>query len=138
MAKARPAKPAAKSKKTAPAKSVKSAGKPAAKPRKPAPKAAKPTAKLAKVNGAVKLKLKPKVSKPGPAKPAAQKSPNGNPAAPKAPAIKVKLTPFLEKQQDRLLQLRDSLLDAMAGVAKDNLRARAEGSEASAFGMHQA
>ncbi|MGB8170881.1 MAG: TraR/DksA C4-type zinc finger protein [Chthoniobacteraceae bacterium] len=42
------------------------------------------------------------------------------------------------KQQDRLLQLRDSLLDAMAGVAKDNLRSRAEGSEASAFGMHQA
>ncbi|MCE9611359.1 MAG: TraR/DksA C4-type zinc finger protein [Chthoniobacter sp.] len=50
----------------------------------------------------------------------------------------MKLTPFLEKQKDRLLQLRDDLLDAMAGVAKDNLRARAEGSEASAFGMHQA
>ncbi len=48
------------------------------------------------------------------------------------------LTPFLKKQQERLLQLRDSLLDAMAGVAKDNLRSRAEGSEASAFGMHQA
>ncbi len=51
---------------------------------------------------------------------------------------KVALTPFLARQQDRLLQLRDSLLDAMAGVAKDNLRSRAEGSEASAFGMHQA
>ena len=48
------------------------------------------------------------------------------------------MTPFLEKQKDRLLQLRDSMLDSMMGVAKDNLRTRAEGSEASAFGMHQA
>ena len=30
------------------------------------------------------------------------------------------------------------MLDSMNGVAKDTLRARAEGSEASAFGMHQA
>jgi len=50
----------------------------------------------------------------------------------------VKLTPFLIKQKDRLLQLRDGMLDAMNGVARDNLRSRAEGSEASAFGMHQA
>ncbi len=49
-----------------------------------------------------------------------------------------KLTPFLKMQKERLLALRDSILDSMAGVAKDNLRARAEGSEASAFGMHQA
>jgi RNA polymerase-binding transcription factor DksA len=46
--------------------------------------------------------------------------------------------PFLAKQQDRLLQLRDNILDSMNGVAKDTLRSRAEGSEASAFGMHQA
>ncbi len=49
-----------------------------------------------------------------------------------------KLTPFLRKQKERLLQLRDNILDSMNGVAKDTLRARAEGSEASAFGMHQA
>lgn len=48
------------------------------------------------------------------------------------------LKPFLRKQQLRLLNLRDAILDAMMGVAKDNLRSRAEGSEASAFGMHQA
>jgi DnaK suppressor protein len=48
------------------------------------------------------------------------------------------LTPFLRKQKDRLLQLRDGMVDSMMGVAKDNLRSRAEGSEASAFGMHQA
>jgi RNA polymerase-binding transcription factor DksA len=49
-----------------------------------------------------------------------------------------KLSPFLQKQKDRLVQLRDSMLDSMMGVAKDTLRSRAEGSEASAFGMHQA
>jgi len=49
-----------------------------------------------------------------------------------------KLSPFLKKQKERLLQLRDNILDSMNGVAKDTLRARAEGSEASAFGMHQA
>jgi RNA polymerase-binding transcription factor DksA len=46
--------------------------------------------------------------------------------------------PFLKRQKERLLQLRDGMLDSMSGVARDTLRARAEGSEASAFGMHQA
>jgi len=45
---------------------------------------------------------------------------------------------FLGQQKQKLLDLRDILLDQMQGVAKDNLRSRAEGSEASAFGMHQA
>jgi RNA polymerase-binding transcription factor DksA len=49
-----------------------------------------------------------------------------------------KLDPFIRGQKDKLLQLRDAMVDSMAGVAKDNLRSRAEGSEASAFGMHQA
>ncbi len=49
-----------------------------------------------------------------------------------------KLAPFLRKQKKRLLALRDAMLDSMNGVAQDNLRARAEGNEASAFGMHQA
>jgi DnaK suppressor protein len=49
-----------------------------------------------------------------------------------------KLPPFLGKQKSKLLQLRDSLLDLMTGVSRDTLRSRAEGSEASAFGMHQA
>jgi RNA polymerase-binding transcription factor DksA len=49
-----------------------------------------------------------------------------------------KLSPFLRKQKLKLLFLRDSLLDSMMGVSRDTLRARAEGSEASAFGMHQA
>jgi len=49
-----------------------------------------------------------------------------------------KLPPFLRKQKSKLLQLRDTLLDSMMGVSRDTLRSRAEGSEASAFGMHQA
>lgn len=55
----------------------------------------------------------------------------------KQPAKKknIKLSPFLAKQKTRLLQLKDTLLDSMQGVARDNLHA---GSETSAFGMHQA
>jgi DnaK suppressor protein len=49
-----------------------------------------------------------------------------------------KLPVFLRKQKKRLLALRDAMLDSMNGVAQDNLRSRAEGNEASAFGMHQA
>ncbi len=49
-----------------------------------------------------------------------------------------KLDPFIRKQKEKLLQLRDAMVDSMAGVAQGTLRSRAEGSEASAFGMHQA
>jgi DnaK suppressor protein len=49
-----------------------------------------------------------------------------------------RLDPFTRKQREKLLQLRDTMVDSMAGVAQDTLRSRAEGSEASAFGMHQA
>ena len=49
-----------------------------------------------------------------------------------------KLSPFVRKQKEKLLNLRDAMVDSMAGVAQDTLRSRAEGSEASAFGMHQA
>ena len=128
MAKSKPAKKAAKPKKPAPAKKAKSA------------KAVKAAVKTAKTRTPLKVKLKTKsATKPAPAKAAApHKGANGaTPPKPAAPKIKVKLTPFLEKQKDRLLQLRDSLLDAMAGVAKDNLRSRAAGSEASGSGQHQ-
>src|SRR5438045_9063863 len=49
-----------------------------------------------------------------------------------------RLDPFVRKQKENLLQVRDAMVDSMAGVAQDTLRSRAEGSEASAFGMHQA
>jgi DnaK suppressor protein len=49
-----------------------------------------------------------------------------------------KLDAFTKGQKEKLLYLRDAMVDSMAGVAQDTLRSRAEGSEASAFGMHQA
>ena len=112
----------------------------ASKGRKTAPKAAsaKPAARPVKkpVKKAMKKSVPPPKKSVAP-KAAPQKAKPPKKAAPKAVAA-VKLTPFLQKQRDKLLALRDSMLDSMAGVAKDNLRSRAEGSEASAFGMHQA
>lgn len=59
-------------------------------------------------------------------------------AAPaKADRVATKLTPFLEKQREKLLILKDTLLDSMNGVARDSLRSQS-GGDASAFGMHQA
>jgi RNA polymerase-binding transcription factor DksA len=126
MPKSKPAKASAKSHKPSPKQASK---KPAAKAVKPAAKA-KPAEKETKNGTKAAAKVDAKVPAP--------KAPAPKAPVPKVPAQKVKLTPFLEKQKDRLLQLRDSLLDSMSGVAKDTLRARAEGSEASAFGMHQA
>lgn len=62
----------------------------------------------------------------------------GNDILPPKEEEDASLSPFLRKQREKLLTLRDHMLDSMMGVAKDNLRSRAEGSEASAFGMHQA
>lgn len=98
--------------------------------KKPAPKAkAQKTAPKA----AAKPKAAPKAKPVAEPRIAAQ----GERPRPK-PKKPVKLTPFLKMQRQRLMALRDSILDSMAGVAKDTLRARPEGSEASAFGMHQA
>ena len=140
MPKSKPAKPAAKAKKATPAKAKPAAVKKAAKPAKHAAKKdgskkdgskkPAPVKKAAPVKS-VKVAL-PRVVLKKPAVNGAQKA-NGAPVK-----SAVKMTPFLLKQKDRLLQLRDSMLDSMMGVAKDNLRSRAEGSEASAFGMHQA
>lgn len=46
-------------------------------------------------------------------------------------------TAFLKKQKQKLLDLRDNLVDQMNGVARETLRGSGEGSE-SGFGMHQA
>ena len=133
MPKSKPAKikkPASK-----PAKPQKAAAKarPVAKAEKPA-KAAKPVKaakpeKAANLNGSKKVESRASSSNLRPGTVVNIQRP---------PASKVKLTPFLAKQQERLVHLRDSMMDSMMGVAKDTLRSRAEGSEASAFGMHQA
>jgi len=55
------------------------------------------------------------------------------------PPEKKKVTDeWVLQQRERIYELRDNLVESMHGVAKDTLRSRAEGSEASAFGMHQA
>jgi len=135
MANSKPAKPAAKSEKAASEKKpAKTVAPKASAPAKAAPAKAAPTK-------AVPAKAEPKTVAPAAAHEDPKKGKNGDvfitPAARKA-AADAKMSPFLLKQRDRLLQLRDNILDSMNGVAKDTLRARAEGSEASAFGMHQA
>jgi RNA polymerase-binding transcription factor DksA len=80
------------------------------------------------------------------AKKTARRSPKANLRSTESPAAVLlglnhrekKLDPFIRKQKQKLLQLRDAVVDSMAGVAQGTLRSRAEGSEASAFGMHQA
>jgi len=80
------------------------------------------------------------------AKKTARRSPKTNLQSTESPAAVLlglnhrekKLDPFIRKQKQKLLQLRDAVVDSMAGVAQGTLRSRAEGSEASAFGMHQA
>jgi RNA polymerase-binding transcription factor DksA len=127
----KPAKPKAQKKKASPAKSAKPTKKAVRAPKKPAlkkaPAAAKKTAvrpqKPAKTNGASKT---------------FNAHSDQSLILPSKNHKAKKLDPFTRSQKDKLLQLRDAMVDSMAGVAKDNLRSRAEGSEASAFGMHQA
>ena len=134
-------------KKTAPVKSApKKSSKPAAK--KAAPKkSSKPAAKKA----APAKNRKPAAKKVAPAKAPAKKAAarqtaktRSNGKEPTPHSIlgnnhkQRKLDPFTRGQRDKLLMLRDAMVDSMAGVAQDTLRSRAEGSEASAFGMHQA
>jgi len=127
-AKATPAKPKAETASAAPAKA------------KADPRATEKAGASAKGTPVKRSKL---VAKPKPVAPV-KKAPGVVRTAtpPRAPShlngTPPGLSPFLLKQHEKLLQLRDSLLDSMSGVAKDTLRSRAEGSEASAFGMHQA
>ena len=114
--------------------SARKVSKPAAK----APARAKKPAVAAKKRGAQKPALGARAAKPVQPKSSGAKGGNdlitmlGNNHKGR------KLDAFTRVQKDKLLQLRDAMVDSMAGVAKDNLRSRAEGSEASAFGMHQA
>lgn len=140
------AKPAAAKKKPAVKKPV-PAKKPAAKipavkkiaAKKPAPKKA-PAKKAPAVKAPVKKPVA--IKKVAPVKPKATAKPSAKPVPKNLPPLikkavpQVKLSPWLVKQQGRLLHLKDELLDAMNGVGRDTLRTRAEGSDASGFGMH--
>lgn len=129
-------------KKTAPAKPVKTA---AAKKKAPVKKA---PVKKAKAQARTAPPARKAVAVKAPAARAAKASANGQKAR-KRPLTATQailgtnhkrrhLDPFTEGQREKLLHLRDAMVDSMAGVAQDTLRSRAEGSEASAFGMHQA
>ena len=127
----------------------------AKKTKTPAKSAKKPVAK--KKSAPAKKKPAPAAKKPAAAKPAAKKSPAK--AAPvrkgratKAPLVGTRamlafgqpveksrrLNPWVKKQQMPLLALKDSLLDSMTGVARDNLRSGHDAHETSAHGLHQA
>jgi DnaK suppressor protein len=107
--------------------------------KKPAARKAKPARKVSAGERAAK-------KAPRPAKHATKSSPSkrGSKSEPDTLTLLGKnnrerrLDPFVRQQKQKLLQLRDAMVDSMAGVAQDTLRSRAEGSEASAFGMHQA
>jgi RNA polymerase-binding transcription factor DksA len=134
----------------------KSSKKPAKAKKSSRPKATKAQAKSPKPVKKTASSARKPAAKKAPA--AAKKSPARSGKAPKANGARKNFTsgnapqtilatknhkqkrldPFVRGQKDKLLQLRDAMVDSMAGVAKDNLRSRAEGSEASAFGMHQA
>jgi len=113
---------------------------PSKKPAKAAPKSsAKKATPAAKKPAAVKKIVANKApEKKAPAKAVAKKVEAKPVVAPKAATrVETKLTPFLEAQRQKLLILKDTLLDSMNGVARDSLRSQT-GGDASAFGMHQA
>lgn len=98
---------------------------------KPAPKvAAKPEKKVvpAKKESEPKAAKKPEVVVESQAPTAANGHANGSVSHSSS---------FVDKQKQRLLDLRDELVDAMTGTTRDTIRNAPEGSEASGSGMHQ-
>lgn len=103
---------------------------------------AKKAATTAPKKAAVAKKKKAPVKKVAMTKKIPQTRPVLNTTPPPATggsAVKRKklTTAFLKKQKQKLLDLRDNLVDQMNGVARETLRGSGEGSE-SGFGMHQA
>lgn len=139
-------KPSTVSKKATPAKKPTLTKKPSSAAKKPTPKKASPAAKKPtppKKTAPVKKQAIAKKPASKTATQAAKK--NSSKTAKKMPVVVIKKQPqqakvtgWVAKQRDRLLQLKDTLLDSMSGVGRDSLRNRAEGGEASAFGMHTA
>ena len=67
--------------------------------------------------------------------PKAAAAPSGEPVA--AGSNGTHTLGFIQKQRQRLLDLRDDLMDAVSGMARDTIRNAPEGSEASGSGQHQ-
>lgn len=105
----------------------------------PAPKAAAP-AKKAVVpqkprSSVVDYPAPPPPVKPPFVPPKAAPEPVGEPVAPGSNGTHSPA--FVQKQRQRLLDLRDELVDAVSGMARDTIRNAPEGSEASGSGQHQ-
>jgi RNA polymerase-binding transcription factor DksA len=135
--------PKAKEKPTPPAKAPAATKAPV--PAKEAPAKVSPAKasdrKSAEAGKSVKLKLKLK-SRPGAVvrpRPTALKAKAPAPEPPPPPVLKTTLpAAFVKQQKQILLDLRDTLINSMDGLAKNNLRGDGTNETASAFGMHQA
>jgi len=103
---------------------------PVASSKKPAPKT--PASPQVAVQRTPEIPVKPNAKK---VIPRPELIPESTPEIKGTPGL---MTPWLEMQREKIVELYDSIVDSMNGVAKDTLRSRAEGSEASAFGMHTA
>lgn len=151
VAKKAPAKSVAKAPvKKAPAKPV---AKAPAKPEQKAPVKAVSKAPLAPVKAAAIAKpaAAPAKTTKAPATPAPSPVPakvftppkkTASPSSVEAtiivePITDPKFIAFTQKQKQRLLDLRDEIVDAMTGSAREAIRSSPEGSEASGSGMHQ-
>lgn len=101
-------------------------------------KAAAPVKKPAAVkskSSVVDYPAPPAPVKPPFVPPKAAPQPAGDPVAPGSNGTHSPA--FIQKQKQRLLDLRDDLVDAVSGMARDTIRNAPEGSEASGSGQHQ-
>lgn len=133
-------------------KTTKNAAAKKAAPKKKAAAKKSPSTKAAtKKAPAKKAPTKQATAKPAPAKASAKKAaakkeveaePVANPEvvtkkeAPKKKAAPVKMTAFIKKQQKKLLDLRDDLMEALHGVQSEAIKAASEGAD-TGNGQHQ-
>lgn len=129
-------KPAPAAKKLAPAKvapPAKAVVKPAAK-QTPAPAPAKPSKASKSAPAPLTTKGRTSISTAGTPRSRSKHEDEGvTIEIAKGP---VKMTPFLKKQKQRLIELRDAYLNSIEGVANETIRG--DNGTAAAFGMHQA
>ena len=135
-------------KKPTPAKKPVLAKKPAVAKKATPAKAAKPAVKSIAKKVVEKKAAAPK-AKVEIKKPVSVKAPEKKPFVPtketkKPEVVEVAVAPvaphsdaFIQKQRQRLLDLRDELVDSMSGMTRDTIRNAPEGSEASGSGQHQ-
>lgn len=104
-------------------------------PVKAAPAAVKKAAAVKPRSSVVDFPAPPAPVKPPFVPPKAAPAPTGDPVAPGSNGTHSPA--FVQKQRQRLLDLRDDLVDAVSGMARDTIRNAPEGSEASGSGQHQ-